>query len=211
MLTLSAKTYIIVNATHCVALKRKIEMKKILTSLIALAISGMAFAGSITMEGGMIDTKNGGKDLRNASFTLSETVNSTFSVHSQLLSTQTDKTNAISTRLEVGATATTPLVGPVSGYTKVALGQKYSATGNFTYYSIEPGVSMPLNSKLTAKAGYRFRTAAENPNVNNDTTHTARVGVTYAVDKVRSVGVRYDRVAGDSRQDGYAMFYSHSF
>ena len=175
-----------------------------------MAIAGSSFAGSITVEGGKINTI-GGNDQLSTNFSLSETVNKTFSVHTQMSSSQSDSTNAVSTRLEVGATATAPLVGAVSGYTKVAVGQKYSTAGSFTYYSIEPGVSVPLSTSLTAKVGYRFRTAAENPDVNNDTTHTARVGVTYAIDKVRSVGVRYDRITGDSRQDGYNVFYSHSF
>jgi len=185
-------------------------MKKILTSMIALAISGVVFAGSVTVEGGKVNSI-GGNDQMNTNFSLSETVNKTFSVHTQVSSSQTNVTNAISTRLEVGGTATAPLFGSVSGYTKVAVGQKYSTAGSFTYYSIEPGVTMPLTSSLTAKFGYRYRTAAENANVNKDTTDTARVGVTYAIDKVRSVGVRYDRITGDSRQDGYNVFYSHSF
>jgi hypothetical protein len=186
-------------------------MKKILTGLVALAISSVVFAGSVTVEGAKLDTKNGGKDQMNSNFTLSESINSTFSVHTQLSSTQTDSTNAVSTRLEVGGTATVPLFGPVSGYTKVALGQKYSTSGQFTYYSVEPGVSVPLNSSLTAKVGYRFRTAAENPNVNNDTTQTVRVGLAYAINKEHAVGFRFDRITGDSRQDGYNIFYTRSF
>lgn len=185
-------------------------MKKILTGLVALAISGMVFAGSVTVEGAKLNTI-GGNDQMNTNFTLSETVNKTFSVHTQVSSSQTDNTNAVSTRVEVGGTATTQLFGPVGGYAKLAVGQKYSTAGSFTYYSIEPGVTMPLSSALTAKVGYRFRTAAESPNVNKDTTDTVRVGVTYAIDKVRAVGVRYDRITGDSRQDGYNVFYSHSF
>ena len=185
-------------------------MKKILTGLVALAISGMVFAGSVTIEGAKLNTI-GGNDQMNSNFTLSESINSTFSVHTQLSSSQTDNTNAVSTRLEVGGTATVPLYGPVLGYTKVAIGQKYSTSGQFAYYSVEPGISVPLNSSLTAKVGYRFRTATENANKNNDTTDTVRVGVTYAIDKVRAVGVRYDRITGDSRQDGYNVFYSHSF
>ena len=184
-------------------------MKKIL-AIISIALSGAAFAGSVTVEGAKINTI-GGNDQMNSNFTLSESINNTFSVHTQLSSTQTDNTNAVSTRFEVGGTATAPLFGPVSGYTKVAVGQKYSTSGQFTYYSIEPGVTMPLSSSLTAKVGYRFRTAAENANKNNDTTDTVRVGLTYAIDKVRAVGVRYDRITGDSRQDGYNVFYSHSF
>ena len=185
-------------------------MKKILTGLVALAISGMVLAGSVTVEGSKINTI-GGNDQMNSNFTLSESINNTFSVHTQLSSTQTDNTNAVSTRLEVGGTATTKLYGPVSGYTKVAVGQKYSTAGSFTYYSIEPGVTMPLSPSLTAKVGYRFRTAAENANVNKDTTDTVRVGVTYAINKKDAVGFRFDRITGDSRQDGYNVFYSRSF
>jgi hypothetical protein len=186
-------------------------MKKILTGLFVLVLSGAVFAGSVTIEGAQLDTKNGGKDQINTNFTLSESINSTFSVHTQLSSTQTDTTNAVSTRLEVGGTATVPLFGPVSGYTKVAVGNKYSTSGQFAYYSIEPGVTMPLSSSLTAKVGYRFRTAANNPNVNNDTTDTVRVGVAYAINKQNAIGFRFDRITGDSRQDGYNVFYTRSF
>jgi hypothetical protein len=185
-------------------------MKKILTGLVALAISGMVLAGTVTVEGSKANTI-GGNDQMNTNFSLSESINNTFSVHTQLSSSQTDNTNAVSTRLEVGGTATTKLFGPVSGYTKVAVGQRYSTSGSFTYYSIEPGVSVPLSSSLTAKVGYRYRTAAENANVNKDTTDTVRVGVTYTINKKDAVGVRFDRVTGDSRQDGYAVFYSRSF
>ena len=185
-------------------------MKKILTGLVALAISGMVLAGSVTVEGAKINTI-GGNDQMNTNFTLSESINNTFSVHTQLSSTQTDNTNAVSTRLEVGGTATAPLFGAINGYTKVAVGQKYSTSGSFTYYSIEPGITMPLSPSLTAKVGYRFRTAAENANVNKDTTDTFRVGVTYAINKKDAVGFRFDRITGDSRQDGYNVFYSRSF
>jgi hypothetical protein len=185
-------------------------MKKILTGLIALAISGMVLAGSVTVEGAKLNTI-GGNDQMNTNFTLSETVNKTFSVHTQVSSSQTDNSNSVSTRLEVGGTASVPVYGPVSGYAKLAVGQKYSTAGQFTYYSIEPGLTMPVGSNLTAKVAYRYRTAAESPNANKDTTDTVRIGLTYAIDKARSVGVRFDRITGDSRQDGYNVFYSHSF
>jgi len=185
-------------------------MKKILTVLFALAITGSAFAGSVSIEGASLNTI-GGKDQMNSNFTLSETVNKTFSVHTQLSSTQTDTTNAVSTRLEVGGTATAPLFGPVTGYTKVALGEKFSTSGHFTYYSIEPGFTVPVTSNLTAKVGYRYRTAAENANLNKDTTDTVRLGLTYAITKKDAVGFRFDRITGDSRQDGYNVFYTRSF
>jgi predicted porin len=187
-------------------------MKKILTGLLALTLSGVVFAGSVSVEGAMLNTV-GGNDQMNSNFTLSENINKAISVHTQLSSTQTDKTNSVSTRLEVGSTATAPLFGSVTGYTKVALGQKFSTsgTGQFTYYSIEPGVVVPLTSSLSTKIAYRYRTAMDNPNVNKDTTDTVRVGVTYAINKQNAIGFRFDRITGDSRQDGYNVFYTRSF
>jgi len=187
-------------------------MKKILTGLVALAISGMVLAGSVTVEGAKINTI-GGNDQMNTNFTLSESINNAFSVHTQLSSTQTDNTNGVSTRLEVGGTATTKLYGPVNGYAKLAVGQKFSTAGSgqFTYYSIEPGITFPVSPSLTAKVAYRYRTAAENANVNKDTTDTVRVGLTYALNKKDAVGFRFDRITGDSRQDGYNVFYTRSF
>jgi hypothetical protein len=185
-------------------------MKKILTGLVALAISGMVLAGSVTIEGSSISTPNGADQSR-AKVAVSESINNTFSVSAQLASTQTDNTNSVGTRLEIGGTATVPLFSSVKGYTKVSLGQKYGTFGSFTYYAIEPGFIVPLTNSLTAKVGYRYRTAAENADVNNDTTNTARIGVTYAINKKDAVGFRFDRITGDSRQDGYNAFYTRSF
>jgi predicted porin len=185
-------------------------MKKIVIATLAL-MSSLAFAGTATFEGSKVNGLDGAKDAMSTNFAISETVNKTFSVHTQLTSQQSDGTNAVSTRLEVGGTATVPVYGPVTGYTRVAVGQKYSTTGQFTYYSIEPGLSVPLTSSLTAKVGYRFRTAAENPNVNKDTTDTVRIGVSYALNKEHAVGVRYDRMTGDSRNDSVNIFVTRSF
>jgi predicted porin len=185
-------------------------MKKIVIATLVL-MSGLAFAGTATIEGSKINGLEGGKDAMVTNFSVSETVNKTFSVHTLLASTQSDVTNAVSTRLEVGATATTPIYGAITGYTRVAIGQRFNTAGHFAYYSIEPGLSVPLSSSLTAKVGYRFRTAMENPNVNKDTTNTVRVGVSYALNKQHAVGFRFDRQVGDSRSDSYNFFLTRSF
>jgi predicted porin len=185
-------------------------MKKILIAVLALA-SSLAFAGTATFEGSKVNGLEGSKDAVSTNFNISESINKNLSVHTQLTSQQTDITNAVSTRLEFGGTYSLPVYGPVTGYTRVALGQKYSTTGQFTYYSIEPGINLPLTEKITAKIGYRYRTAAENPNVNKDTTDTVRIGVSYAINKQHAVGVRYDRMTGDSRNDSVNIFVTRSF
>jgi len=187
-------------------------MKKIL-AILALAISGSVFAGSITFEGQNIDGQ-GSADQKNFNMTAKGSINQNFSAHAQVSTTQTDGTNAVSTRLETGLTGQVGLFGPVSGYTTVAVGEKYSTagSGNFAYYSVEPGLSAPLgNTGLTAKVGYRYRTAFNNANVNNDTTQTVRAGVSYALTKQDAVGVRYDKVTGDVKQNVVAVNYTRSF
>ena len=185
-------------------------MKKILFAALALMTS-LAFAGSVTVEGTNYNTLNGGADQKGALISFSENINKTFSVQTAVSTIQTETSNAIGSRLEAGVTATVPLFGPVVGSTKVALGQKYSTKGQFTYYLVEPAIAVPLSNSLTAKVAYRFRTAAENPNVNNDTTQTVRVGLNYDINKEYTVGTRYDRVTGDSRQDAVSINFTRSF
>jgi hypothetical protein len=187
-------------------------MKKIL-AILALAISGSVFAGSITLEGQSIDGQ-GSADQSNFNMTAKGSINQYFTAHAQVSTTQTTGTNAVSTRLETGVTGQVGLFGPVSGYTTVAVGEKYSSVspGHFAYYSVEPGVTAPIgNTGLTAKVGYRFRSAMENANVNNDTTQTIRAGLSYAVTKQDAVGVRYDKVSGDVKQNIVALNYTRSF
>ena len=49
------------------------------------------------------------------------------------------------------------------------------------------------------------------PNVYGDTTDTVRVGLSYALTKKDSIGVRYDRVRGDSFNHSYNLSYTRSF
>lgn len=186
-------------------------MKKLLAILAITLVSGTVSAASVTIEGGSIDNSTG-NDAMNMNLTVREKITANFSGHFQVSNTQTDNTNAISNRLEAGVTGQIKLLGPVSGYTTVAVGQMFKAAGNFSYYSVEPGLSAPIgNTGLTAKVGYRYRTSMENANVNLDTTQTVRAGVSYAFTKQDAVGVRYDKVTGDSKQNVIAVNYTRSF
>jgi hypothetical protein len=96
-------------------------------------------------------------------------------------------------------------------YTRAAIGEKFTNTSNFSYYSVEPGVTAPIGSTgLTARVGYRFRNAFD-PSANADTTRTWRAGLSYDLTKKDTIGVRYDRVRGDSNADGIAVNYTRSF
>ena len=124
---------------------------------------------------------------------------------------RTNNTDILSTRYEAGLTGSVP-VGPVSAYTRVAVGEKFvSGSGGFSYYSVEPGVtaSIPVVKGLGLSLGYRFQdTFADNK---NDTTRTWRGKLGYDLDKSNTVYVGYDQQRGDSQQNITKVGYVHRF
>jgi hypothetical protein len=183
------------------------NMKKIAIATLVLAAFGAMAADSFTVESQHINNNQAAAQQQYVLGVKKEFTG--FAGDLAFSNAQTEGTNALSTRLEAGATVS----GPVGLYARAAVGQKYSNTTDFTYYSIEPGISaaVPGVAGLTAKVGYRFRSAAFDALTNKDTTETARVGVSYSLTKVDSVGFRFDRITGDSTQDAYNVFYSRSF
>ena len=122
---------------------------------------------------------------------------------------QTEGTNAMSTRLEVGIVPSYD-IGAVKLYTRAVVGEKYNTTGNFTYTSIEPGVIVPLGNGLSTRIGYRYRDAVDSVKY-ADRTGTWRAGVRYDFDKANAVNLRFDRVRGDQDQNIWALSYIRSF
>jgi hypothetical protein len=182
-------------------------MKKIL-AILALAVSGTAFAGSFTLESQNVNNGSSA-DQQTHQLTVKHDFNNTFAGDVVFGNTQTNNTNALTTRLETGLTATAPLFGSVKGYTRVGYGLKYSNTADFGYYSVEPGVTMPVGP-FTAKVGVRYRSAVDS-SVNNDQTNTARASLAYAMTKNDSFAVGYDRVRGDSNQKIVKVSYTRGF
>lgn len=181
-------------------------MKKIF-ALLAMAFAGSVFAQSATLEYQNIDNKVGKPQ---DTYSLSVRHNLTQNISGDVLfsDTKTRDSGPLSNRIEFGLTGRTALFGPVSGYTRVALGEKIGNSTQATYYSIEPGVNMPVGP-FTARVGYRWRSAVDS--TNNDQTHTWRAGLSYPLTKVDAVGIRYDRVRGDSTQEIVAVNYTRSF
>jgi len=181
-------------------------MKKLL-AIAAVAVSfGASAADSFTVEGQHIN--NAGAAAQQQYVLGVKKEFGTFAGDLAFSNAQTEGTNALSTRLEAGATVN----GPVGLYARAAVGQKYSNTTDFTYYSIEPGVAVavPGVAGLTAKVGYRFRSAFDSTQ-NNDQTHTARYSLAYALSKNDTVAVKYDRVNGDNNQKVVAVAYTRGF
>lgn len=187
-------------------------MKKLL-AILGLTMASQVFAGSATIEGQTIKNVNGSANQANYSLTVREDIIKGRLVGDVGLSqTTTDGANNLnSSRLEAGLIPQADL-GFARPYVRVAVGQKFTTTADYSYYSVEPGVNVPVAATgLTARVAYRFRTAFENPNLANDTTRTWRAGVFYAVTKLDTIGVRYDRINGDADQKVWAVNYTRGF
>ena len=106
-------------------------MKKIF-AIMALAITGTAFAAdSFTVEGQHIN--NAGAAAQQQYVLGVKKEFGGFAGDLAFSNAQTEGTNALSTRLEAGVTGTMPVAEGINGYTRVALGQKYTNTTNFSY------------------------------------------------------------------------------
>jgi len=185
-------------------------MKKLILLTALILSSAAAQAGSFTAEYTDAQGVKGGADQVQLMISVKENINNNFSVDGKIQNTQTTGSNALSTRVELGSTYTTPLFG-VNPYVRLAVGDKYKNTGDFTYYSVEPGINFPTGvDKLTGKLAWQFRTAFDSV-ATADTTHMWRAGATYAVTKSDSVGVRYDNMRGDASSNSWNLVYTRNF
>lgn len=111
-------------------------------------------------------------------------------------------------RTEIGITPST-IVSGVKLSARLATGEKSTLNNKFSYYSVQPGVSIPVTANLALNASYRYRTAYGLGH--NDETRTQSVGFGYTLSKVDMVAIRYDRVRGDVEQNNTALIYSRAF
>jgi hypothetical protein len=178
-------------------------MKKLAIATL-VAVSVAAYAGdSVTVEGQHI---NNNQAAAQQQYVLGVKKDfGSFAGDVAFQNAQTEGTNALSTRLEAGATVT----GPVGLYARAAIGEKFTNTTDFKYYSVEPGITAPIGYGLTAKVGYRWRSAIDSANA--DQTHTTRYALSYALNKTDAIAVKYDRVKGDSDQKVVAVAYTVGF
>lgn len=180
-------------------------MKKIL-AILTLAFAGSAFATSVSFQYQNIDNKVS-KNQDTLSVSVKHSLTKSVTGDVLFSNTKAGKNGTLSNRIETGLTASAPL-GPVTGYTRVALGEKISSSNMITYYSIEPGITAPVGP-FRARLGYRWRSATNSNE--GDQTRTIRTGLTYPLTKVDAVGVRYDHVRGDNTQNIVALNYTRTF
>lgn len=180
-------------------------MKKLL-ALGLLVLSGIANAGTFIVE--YSPTQGIGRpDGTGYLVKVGETVFKNVELDFQMVTAQTDGSNAVSTRLETGLTPRWNL-GPGRFYTKVALGRKLDVRGNKDYYGIEPGYILPLDDRFSVRYGFRYRDGLGDI---GERTDTHRLGVEYKLTKIDAFNVRFDRQRGDSNQNSWNFAYIRRF
>lgn len=189
-------------------------MKKLLLVLL-LAISAPAIADKFIIERGWGDdlTPNA-PNSTTWFFKGIHTINENFDIDTALQTTQIDGSppnNKVSSRIDFGAIPKMDLYGPIRGYTRFAVGEKItsSSPGNFSFYSIEPGITAPLGYGFSTKIGWRYRSAFDDSI--HDTTRTWRTSLNYDITKQDTIGIRLDNQRGDSNQNIWNINYVRSF
>jgi len=183
-------------------------MKKIIAILASFAFVGAASAVSVTLENQFQTGDNGSSNSHNYSVGIKEAITDNVAVDLGVTQFVTDVTESLSTRAELGGTYTFSV--PYSSlYTRVAVGDRFTGSSDYGYYSAETGLLIPFGYGLTARVGYRYRTAFDN--TIGDKTNTIRAGLGYAITNKDSVGVRYDQVRGDSQNHSYNFYYTRNF
>lgn len=184
-------------------------MKHIIAILAtSLALTTQVFAASATIEYQTIDNTTG-TDQQNYNLTVRESVSSNLIADVQFSQTTNDIGPGTVQRLEAGLTPTYKTTYATFG-SRFTVGEKYTTSQQYGYWSANPFVAVPIaNTNLTTFAGWRYRAAFDTNYL--DTTRTWRGGVQYALTKQDTVGVRYDRVKGDSDSKVWAFFYTRGF
>lgn len=187
--------------------------KTILASLLALTAT-TALASSVTFEAQNIDRRKGDENQTLTSITVAEKINDKLSGDVKIEGLKDNHTQVLNTRLEAGLTSNYALVNKINGFARVAVGESFIGTRQFGYYSVEPGVKVPLGiENFTSTVSWRYRSSFNDQELNSFTSRTWRAGIGYDLSKTNNVGLRYEYQSGAATQNynALALTYTHGF
>ena len=183
-------------------------MKKFITGIIFTIATTTAFANSGTAEYSTVQGLNGKPGGASYLVKFNAKFIDNVDWDFQMVSAQTDRSNSVSTRAELGLVPRLNL-DTVRLSTKMAVGKRFNSTGESNYWTIEPSVAIPMLGGITPRIGWRYREAFNDSVL--DTTRTLRLGVSYDITKKDVFTVRFDRVRGDTDQNTWNFAYTRRF
>jgi len=111
-------------------------------------------------------------------------------------------------RMEAGATYE---IGYL--FVRGAVGHRFSSgdsgNGEYGYYSLEPGVKLPVTKALSVSTSYRFRDSFKDDT--NAETHQAKLGAEYKLTKTTAITGSVARSWGDQHYNSINVGYSIKF
>lgn len=93
-------------------------------------------------------------------------------------------------------------VGAFTGFVRAAVGQAGTRTDNWSFYRIEPGVSMAVTQNITLSGSYQLRDSFDKKV--NDQAGIYRAVLGYKLTKNMVFTLGYDRSTGHTKYDGYS-------
>jgi hypothetical protein len=184
-------------------------MKKLLASLLLISASFTASAGSATVEYHSWKTQKTNTYTDGLVLIVRENLTDSLTGDLVFSGNQSRTTGAIGSRIETGLTGRIVRIGAISITLRGAVGQRYSNTADSSYYSIQPTVSYRVTNKISTTLGYRFRDSFNSAVA--DRTNSIRLGTSYNLTKTDTVGIRFDRVRGDSNINLVAVNFTRRF
>lgn len=113
-------------------------------------------------------------------------------------------------RVEGGLTYSRP-IGHFVGFGRVAVGQSWNDSNNFTYYSVQPGVGYRFADGLVeVDLSYRYRNSFD-PNTYQFETNSGIVGGTVWMNKNQGITFNYEYVAKDQNYNKFSLNYTYVF
>jgi len=173
-------------------------MKKLaIATLIAMAFGTTAMAEDsyIKLEGVHYNYTNAPHDQNGYNLQLGTSIGNGFKIDAKNEWRHEDETAKTSTRIEGGVTYEAKVADKIAASLRTSLGEKYTGTTNYGYYTVEPGVSYALTDALKLKASYRFRDAFNDSVA--DRTNTVKVGADYDLTKSTFLTGSIGRTTGD--------------
>jgi hypothetical protein len=186
-------------------------MKKLVLAVsLALASAGAVAEsrGFITLEGESQNIHGTGVDVR--SFNLIPGVKSGNLTYDLKVQAQSKDDHATSANIEprvkydykIGMTDFT-------AWGRVGLGEKITQSGNYGYYTVEPGLSYAVLPGAKLSISNRYRDSFSDGK--NYQTNTLYVGGTYDVNSFDTVGLKLYRSYNDAESNGVEFAYTRWF
>jgi hypothetical protein len=183
---------------------------KMLALATLLTISGYAAAQSVTVGYADRDLKKGGQEHQ-TSLSVKTASFGSLSGYIGFSAVQTDTTNTLTNRTELGLNHEQDVIPGLKGNIRVAHGWKAKSGAEVTqYYVIEPSVTTKVGkTPLSVKLGYRLREAYENSVADN--SKTTRLSVGYNLTTKDKISVGRDWQRGDGALIQTSLQYTRAF